>query len=341
MCRDPLEETGSEGAVGRLASCANSFSARQNIRIPRALPGFAMQDRRDRFEGENMLCRNAISAFALAGALAVTLTAAQAFDDSKYPDLSGQWLGVRIPGVGGQPGFDPTKPWGLGQQAPLTPEYQKVLEASIADQAAGGQGNWHTGAECLPPGMPGMMTLFQALQIIVLPEITYMLIDHGLDSHRRIYTDGRGWPKEVEPTFLGYSIGKWIDENGDGRFDVLEIETRNFKGPRTLDPAGMPTHADNQSIVKERIFFDKTDPKLLTNEITLIDHAYTRPWKVVKHYRRNPSPHPDWQEYDCIGDNVLMKIGNETYYKSSEGRLMPTRKDQPPPDLKYFKQVQK
>jgi hypothetical protein len=126
----------------------------------------------------------------------------------------------------GTTGFDPTKPWGLGQQAPLTPEYQKVLEASIADQAAGGQGNWHTGAECLPPGMPGMMSLFQALQIIVLPDITYMLIDHGLDSHRRIYTDGRDWPKEVEPTFLGYSIGKWIDENGDGRFD--EIETRNF-----------------------------------------------------------------------------------------------------------------
>jgi len=38
---------------------------------------------------------------------------------------------------------------------------------------------------------------------------------------------------------------------------------------------------------------------------------------------------------------LLMKIGNETYYKSSEGRLMPTRKDQPPPDLRYFKQMQK
>jgi hypothetical protein len=59
-----------------------------------------------------MLCRNAIPAVALAAALAVTLTAARAFDDSKYLDLSGQWLAVRVPGVGGQPGFDPTKPWG-------------------------------------------------------------------------------------------------------------------------------------------------------------------------------------------------------------------------------------
>src|SRR5262249_24081266 len=83
-----------------------------------------------------MFYRNLIFTGALA---ALTATAAQAFDDAKYPDLSGQWVAVRIPGVTGQPAFDPTKPWGRGQQAPLTPEYQKVLEASIADQAIGGQ----------------------------------------------------------------------------------------------------------------------------------------------------------------------------------------------------------
>ena len=110
-------------------------------------------------------------------------------------------------------------------------------------------------------------------------------------------------------------------------------------GPRTLDPSGMPTHADNQSIVKERISFDKDNPQLLIDEITLIDHAFTRPWKVVKPYRRNAAKYPNWLEYDCIGDNGLIKIGNETYYKSSEGRLMPTRVGQPPPDLRYFKQV--
>jgi hypothetical protein len=103
----------------------------------------------------------------------------------------------------------------------------------------------------------------------------------------------------------------------------------------------MPTHADNQSIVNERIYFDKSDPKLLINEITLTDHAYTRPWKVKKTYRRNSAQFPNWLEYDCIGDNGLVKVGNETYYKSGDGKLMPTRRDQPPPDLRYFKQVQK
>jgi hypothetical protein len=63
--------------------------------------------------------------------------------------LSGQRLPFnRHPG--GQIAFDQTKSWGLGQKAPLTPEYQAVLEASIADQANGGQGNWNSGARCLP-----------------------------------------------------------------------------------------------------------------------------------------------------------------------------------------------
>ena len=282
-----------------------------------------------------MLYRNLIFSGVFAALLA-TATAAQAFDDAKYPDLSGQWVAVRIPGVTGQPAFDPTKPWGRGQQAPLTPEYQKVLEASIADQAIGGQGNWHTGAECLPPGMPAMMTLYRPMEIVVLPETTYILIDHIMDSHRRIYTDGRDWPKSAEPSFMGYSIGKWIDEKRDGRFTVLEVETRQFKGPRPLDPAGMPTHADNESIVKERFFLDKDNPALLYDEITLEDHAFTRPWTVLKTYRRVPNRFPDWPEDACSSDNELIKIGTETYYRSGDGNLMPTRKNQPPPDLRYF-----
>ena len=52
--------------------------------------------------------------------------------------------------------FDPTKAWGPGQEAPLTPEYQKVLEESMADQARGGLGNYPT-ARCMPGGMPRMM----------------------------------------------------------------------------------------------------------------------------------------------------------------------------------------
>jgi hypothetical protein len=134
----------------------------------------------------------------------------------------------------------------------------------------------------MPPGMPASMNVYGEMEIVVLPEVTHILLNHNSGFHRRIYTDGRASPKDAEPSFQGYSIGKWIDQDGSGRFNLLEVETRHFKGPRALDPTGLPLHADNQSIVKERIFFDKADPTILHDEITLIDHAYTRPWTVRK-----------------------------------------------------------
>jgi len=117
---------------------------------------------------------------------------------------------------------------------------------------------------------------------------------------------------------------------------VLAVETRHFKGPRALDPAGMPTHADNQSIVKERISFDKARPGVLHDEITLIDRAFTRPWTVLKTYRRGAGKFPTWTEQNCALMTANVLIGRELYYLSAERELMPTRKDQPPPDLRYF-----
>src|SRR6516164_2064225 len=163
-----------------------------------------------------MSYRTSTSVFALAAALMVTMGGAQAADDAKFPDWRGQWTIILTPGLAGQRvKFDPTKPWGPGQQAPLTAEYQKVLEDSMADQAKGGLGNYPT-ARCLPGGMPRMMT-FGEHEYVITPEITYILIG-GEDHFRRIFTDGRDWPTDVEPTYAGYSIGKWIDEDGDGRY---------------------------------------------------------------------------------------------------------------------------
>jgi hypothetical protein len=189
--------------------------------------------------------------------------------------------------------------------------------------------------------MPPMMTAYEPLEIIVLPEITYILIDHIHDSHRRIYTDGRDWPNEVEPAYTGYSIGKWTDEDGDGRYDVLEAETRHIKGPRAYDASGLPLHRDDQTVVKERIYLDKADSNILHDEITVIDNALTRPWIVTKTYRRNPNPRPEWQEYVCAENNTHVQIGKESYFMSGDGFLMPAKKDQPPPDLRYFNRAKK
>jgi hypothetical protein len=286
-----------------------------------------------------MLFRNLIGALVTA-TLAVS-GGALAFDDSKYPNLKGRWDRVVVPGLAGQPSFDQTKPWGFGQEAPLTPEYKAVLEASLADQEQGGQGNF-TGYGCRPFGMPLMMIAFYPQEYVITPETTYILVNNA-DHGRRIFTDGRDWSKrEMEPTYQGYSIGKWIDEDADGRYDVLEVETRGpFKGPRVYDATGLPLHHDNQSIFKERIYLDKADPNLLHDEITVIDHALTRPWTVNKRYRRDPAAQPDWPEYVCGEENLHVQVGKENYFVSGDGYLMPARKNQAAPDLRYFRQTRK
>ncbi len=274
-----------------------------------------------------------------AAAVMVAATGALAFDDAKYPDWKGLWTRARVPGAVGQPPHDPSKPAGRGQQAPLTPEYQARFEANLVDQANGGQGTSATFA-CLPNGMPRMMSAYEPLEFVITPDITYVLIDH-IEHSRHVYTDGREWPKEIEPTWVGHSIGKWIDEDGDGRYDLLEIESRGFKGPRAYDASGLPLHEDNESIFKERIWLDKADRNLLHDEITTIDHALTRPWTVTKSYRRNSYPQAEWREWICGENNPHVVIGKDNYYLSADGLLMPARKDQPPPDLRYFKQTRK
>jgi hypothetical protein len=286
-----------------------------------------------------MLFRGLLGAIMLA-ALPIPLAGAEILDYSSYPNLKGQWLRFVVHGLGGQASFDQTKPWGFGQEAPLTPEYKAIEEASLADQANGGHGNNYDHVRCVAAGMPRMMIAFRPLEFIISPEATYILVGDQ-DQPRRVFTDGRDWPMTIEPTFAGYSIGRWIDTQGSGRYDLLEVETRSFKGPRVYDTTGLPLHYDNQSIFKERIHLDKADPNILHDEITVIDHALTRPWTVDKRYVRNADPLAEWPESICPEYNAQVFIGKNNYYLSADGFLMPARKGQAPPDLKYFNQSRK
>ena len=280
-----------------------------------------------------------ITLIALAAAAPATLTGAWGFDESKYPQWKGEWRRVPVAGLKGQPSHDPDKSEGLAQQAPLTPQYQAILEASIADQAAGGPGNDPT-YTCLAPGMPRVMIVYDPMEIIITPGTTHMLMGHIHDS-RRIFTDGRDWSADVEPSFSGNSIGRWIDQDGHGDFDLLEVETRGFKGPRVFDATGLPLHFDNQSIFKERVYLEKADPDVLHDEVTVIDHALTRPWTVDKRYVRDADPLAEWFESVCVEYNGQVFIGKENYFLSADGLLMPARKNQKPPDIRYFKQTAK
>ena len=284
-----------------------------------------------------MFYRGSIGASVLAAVLLAT-TGVWAFDDTKYPNLKGEWrrgpnanpAAAQVRGAI----YDPSKGWGPAQQAPLTPEYQARFEANLADLEAGGQGIGET-YTCVSPGMPRVTNAYGQTEFIVTPNTTHILVENIRDS-RRIFTDGRDWPAKMQPSLLGYSIGQWIDIDGDGKYDLLEIETRGFTGPRAFDSSGIPLHDDNQTIVKEQIYLAKNDSNALIDEVTVIDNALTRPWSVLKTLRRQPNPQPVWVEEVCGEGNNHVQIGSENYMISGDGRLMPTKKGQHPPDLRYF-----
>jgi hypothetical protein len=282
---------------------------------------------------------NQSSAGALGAALAIALMAGcgtAAAAGAKYPSWKGQWIPVSIagPARAGET-YDPTKAVGAAQDAPLTPEYQKIFKDSLADLAQGGLGNDPTGL-CYAAGMPRMMS-YEAQEYVITPEVTYILLG-GDDNLRRVITDGRTWPKNIQPTYQGYTIGHWIDEGNTGTYNVLEADTHGpFKGPRTFDSTGLPLAYDNESTFHERFFIDKANPSLLHDVITVVDHALTRPWTVDKTFRRNAQAQPEWPEFYCHVGNRWVVLGKESYKLNDEGILTPTRKGQPAPDLRYFK----
>ena len=275
-----------------------------------------------------MLYRSSISAIAFLATLGVMIADAQAWDDTKYPDFSGQWRSIGGPGR-----YDQSQPRGGPTPAPFTPEYQAIFDAIRSE---GGQGTSNMTYRCWSPGMPRVTNGYGEMEFVVTPKTTHILADHIYDN-RRIFTDGRPWPEKMIPTLLGTSIGHWVDTDGDGRNDVLEVETRGFRGPRAYDASGMPLHFDNQSVIKEKVFINKADPNIAHDEVTVIDNALTRPWTVMKNYRRSPERFPAWDEENCPETNNHIVVGKEDYMLSGDGFLMPTKKGQAAPDLRYFK----
>jgi hypothetical protein len=269
-----------------------------------------------------MLYRNSIRAITLIGALCATMVCAFAWDDSKYPDFSGQWRPIGGPGR-----------WARDQKAPLTAEYQAVFDSIKSE---GGQGTSNMTYLCYSPGMPRVTNGYGEMEFVITPTTFHILVDHVYDN-RRIFTDGRKWPDPIVPTLLGYSIGQWIDTDGDGKYDVLEAETRGFRGPRAYDATGLPLHRDNETVIKEKFYIDPKDPNVSHDEVTVMDHALTHPWTVVKNYRRSSNPRPLWTEENCPETNRHVRVGTEDYMISADGFLMPTHAGQKAPNLRYFK----
>ena len=177
---------------------------------------------------------------------------------------------------------------GRGPDAPkLTPEYLAKWNAIAASRITGSYetDNIHN---CLPPGMPAMMSAAYGMEIMQDEQKITVFGEHQ-DAYRRIYLDGRKPSAQVlaDPTYAGYSTGRW-----EG--DTLVVDTVALTTKSYID--GSSPHSDKMT-VQERIRWVEG---VLENQITVTDpEALTEPWRVTRRYRKASYPNDELREFAC------------------------------------------
>ena len=217
----------------------------------------------------------------------------------KLPDWSGVWeniSGIHLDNFTGSEAEERArfKPASPPYNAEYAAKYKVVLDAA----AAGRPLNDPT-ANCLWPGMPRLMWQPYPLEFVFEPGMVRTNHEY-MSQIRRIFTDGRGHPSELDPSFNGHSIGHWES-------DTLVVDTVGLKPDTMFQNTGMP-HSDRLS-VKERIRL--IAPDILEDQLTILDpKALTAPYVSTRHFRR----HRDWEviEYVCEENNRNPNVGGVT-----------------------------
>jgi hypothetical protein len=217
----------------------------------------------------------------------------------KLPDWSGVWeniSGIHLDNFTGSEAeerarFKPASP-------PYNTEYAAKYRAVLEAAAAGRPMNDPT-ANCLWPGMPRLMWQPYPLEFVFEPGMVRTNHEY-MSQIRRIFTDGRGHPAELDASFNGHSIGHW-------ERDTLVVDTVGLKPGTMFQNTGMP-HSDALS-VEERIRL--IAPDILEDELTMIDpKAFTGPYVTRRHFRRRR----DWEviEYVCEENNRNPSVAGVT-----------------------------
>jgi hypothetical protein len=157
----------------------------------------------------------------------------------------------------------------LGEDAPMLPENRKRYKAlEGADDPID---------SCKPPGVPRVMNLAFPFEILQTPKVVYILLEY--DQHtRRIYLDGQH-PKDLDPSWLGHSIGHW-----EG--NTLVVETVGQNEDTWLDMRG---HLHSQDMKLIERFTRSDDGKSLTYQIIIDDpKMYSKPWGMTKTHQLRP-----------------------------------------------------
>jgi hypothetical protein len=213
---------------------------------------------------------------------------------SATPDFSGVWRTINAPAA---PRVDTTLRWlpAPGELPPFTPAYMDRYKKVQASRESGSEAT-EPGARCLPPGMP-YFTLAQYGLEVTQAKDKIVFFSEWMDAYRRIYLDGRTLPKDVDPSYFGYSTGHW-----EG--DTLVAETVNLRDDSVLDRYGSP-HSDAMRIT-ERIRL--VDANTLEDIVTTYDpKAFTKPWEVTRRYRRAGKGNDELHENTCTEGLRLAK----------------------------------
>ncbi len=167
--------------------------------------------------------------------------------------------------------------------------YQPWAEKVFKDRQGGAHGKDDPAARCIP-GMPKLNVLPYPYKIIQQPRLMVMLFE-GFTTFRQIFLDGRELPKDPQPAWYGYSVGKW-----DG--DTLVVDTIGINDTTWMDNAGRP-HSDALHLTER---FRRPDFGHLEIRMTIDDpKAYTKPWTVVESARYLPDT--ELLEYVCNENN--------------------------------------
>ncbi|HEV2202612.1 MAG TPA: hypothetical protein VGR73_22565 [Bryobacteraceae bacterium] len=148
--------------------------------------------------------------------------------------------------------------------------WQPWAEALFKERTADNQKD-NPESRCLPRGVP-KADAFDIHKIVQTPGLVLILYEYGT-TFRQIFTDGRELPKDPNPTWMGYSVGRW--EN-----DTLVVESNGFNGKAWLSGLGNPT--TDALHVTERM--RRRDFGHMDIQITIDDpKAYTKPWTAELH----------------------------------------------------------
>ncbi len=159
----------------------------------------------------------------------------------------------------------------------------------IAKSRIGGSYEYDNIANCLPPGVPAMMSAAYGMEIMQDKQKITFFSEHQ-DALRRVYLDGRKPSQQVldDPTYAGYSTGHW-----EG--DTLVVDTVALSEKSFID--GSSPHS-NKMTVHERIRF--VEPGILEDQITVNDPlALTEPWHATRKYRKAAYPNDELREFAC------------------------------------------